>query len=137
VIAVHSPLRLGLFLLAGQHPDMTQTQALAGAVEAALAAERAGLDSVWIAEHHFITYGICPSAITFAANILGRTRRIDVGTAVCMLANRHPLALAEETCLLDQLNASWEFMLHDRVPPQQAAGRVRMGYRSATAPWPV
>jgi hypothetical protein len=35
------------------------------------------------------------------------------------------------------LNASWEFMLHDRVPPQQAAGRVRMGYRSATAPAPL
>jgi len=32
-----------------------------------------GLDSVWIAEHHFITYGICPSATAFAANILGRT----------------------------------------------------------------
>jgi hypothetical protein len=35
---------------------MTRAQALAGAVDAALAAEQAGLDSVWIAEHLFITY---------------------------------------------------------------------------------
>ena len=34
-----------------------------------------------------------------------------------------------------QLNASWEFMLHDRVPARQwAAGGVRTGCRSATAP---
>src|SRR5205085_6937629 len=82
----------------------TEGQALAGAVDAAVTAEHAGLDSVWIAEHHFITYGVCPSATAFAANLLGRTGRITVGTAVCMLSNRHPVALAEETALLDHLS---------------------------------
>ena len=74
-------------------------------MEAALAAEHAGLASAWIAEHHFISYGVCPSAVAFAANILGRTGRITVGPAVCMLSNRHPVALAEETALLDHLSA--------------------------------
>jgi peptidoglycan/LPS O-acetylase OafA/YrhL len=37
--------------------------------------------------------------------------------------------------LLAVLNASWEFMLHGRVPLRQvAAGRARTGCRSATAP---
>ena len=98
------PVKVGLFLLAGQLPGMTQGGALAAAAEAALAAERTGLASAWIAEHHFISYGVCPSAVTFAANILGRTDRITVGTAVCMLSNRHPVALAEETALLDNLS---------------------------------
>jgi hypothetical protein len=29
-----------------------------------------------------------------------------------------------------QLNASWEFMLHGRVPPRRVAGRARTGCRS-------
>jgi alkanesulfonate monooxygenase SsuD/methylene tetrahydromethanopterin reductase-like flavin-dependent oxidoreductase (luciferase family) len=97
-------LKLGLFLLAGQQPGMTQGEALGAAMEAALVAERAGLASVWIAEHHFISYGVCPSAIAFAANVLRRTGRITVGTAVRMLSNRHPVAVAEETALLDHLS---------------------------------
>lgn len=31
---------------------------------AAVAAEDAGFGDVWVAEHHFMSYGICPSAIT-------------------------------------------------------------------------
>ena len=97
-------MKLGIFLLAGQFPGLTEGEALAGAVDSAVAAEQAGLDSVWFAEHHFITYGVCPSAIALAANVLGRTSRITVGTGVCMLSNRHPVALAEETALLDHIS---------------------------------
>lgn len=97
-------MKLGIFLLAGQFPGMTEGDALAGAVDSAVAAEQAGLDSVWFAEHHFITYGVCPSAVALAANVLGRTSRITVGTGVCMLSNRHPVALAEETALLDHIS---------------------------------
>jgi alkanesulfonate monooxygenase SsuD/methylene tetrahydromethanopterin reductase-like flavin-dependent oxidoreductase (luciferase family) len=97
-------VKLGLFLLAGQFPGMTEGDALAGAVSAAVTADQAGLESVWFAEHHFISYGVCPSAVALAANVVGRTSRISVGTGVCMLSNRHPVALAEETALLDQLS---------------------------------
>jgi alkanesulfonate monooxygenase SsuD/methylene tetrahydromethanopterin reductase-like flavin-dependent oxidoreductase (luciferase family) len=97
-------VKLGLFLLAGRFPGMSEGEALAGAVDAAVIAEEAGLESVWFAEHHFITYGVCPSAVTFAAHVLGRTRRLTVGTGVCMLSNRHPVALAEETALVDHLS---------------------------------
>jgi len=97
-------MRLGCFLLAAQHPGMSHADALETALEAAVAAEQAGLDSAWIAEHHFISYGVCPSAATFAANLLGRTRRLVVGTAVAVLSNQHPIALAEQTALLDHLS---------------------------------
>ena len=81
-------MKLGLFLLAGQFPGMTEAEALAGAVDNAVAAEQAGLDSVWLAEHHFISYGVCPSAVALASNVLGRTSRITVGTGICMLSRR-------------------------------------------------
>lgn len=92
-----------LFLLAGQHPGMSHAAALHAATRYTLAAERAGYAGVWLAEHHFIPYGVCPSAVTFAAHLLGRTERITVGTAAAILSNRHPVALGEETALLHEV----------------------------------
>lgn len=93
-------MRVGAFILAAQFPGQGQGEALHRAVRTADAAERAGLDSVWIAEHHFVPYGVCPSAITLAGLLLGRTRRIGVGTAVSVLPSAHPVALGEQTALL-------------------------------------
>ncbi|MEV4714493.1 LLM class flavin-dependent oxidoreductase [Micromonospora sp. NPDC049374] len=97
-------VRAHLFLLAGQRPGESHAEALATAHRYGHAAEAAGFAGVWIAEHHFISYGVCPSAITFAAHLLGATRRIEVGTAACILSNRHPVALGEEAALLHELS---------------------------------
>lgn len=97
-------VRVDVLLLAGQFAGTSHGQALRNAVSYALAAERAGFDGVWIAEHHFISYGTCPSALALAAHLLGRTTRIRVGTAACILSNRHPIALAEEAALLDEVS---------------------------------
>lgn len=96
-------MRFGVFLLAGRYPGQDDGAALRRAMDAVLAAEAAGFDDAWIAEHHFISQGTCPSAITFAAHALGRTTRIDVGTAVSVLSTTHPMALVEQVALLDQL----------------------------------
>ena len=97
-------MQLGLFLLAAQFPGQDHGGALAAAVEYALAAEAAGLDAVWVAEHHFLSYGVCPSALALASYLLGRTTRLEVGTAVCVLSNHHPVAVAEQALLLDHLS---------------------------------
>jgi alkanesulfonate monooxygenase SsuD/methylene tetrahydromethanopterin reductase-like flavin-dependent oxidoreductase (luciferase family) len=97
-------VRVGLFLPAAQFPGQTHAEVLDRTVEAAVTAERAGFDDVWIAEHHFMSYGVCPSAITLAAYVLGRTERITVGTAVSVLSTAHPVALAEQAALLDQVS---------------------------------
>ncbi|MGH3865011.1 MAG: LLM class flavin-dependent oxidoreductase [Pseudonocardiaceae bacterium] len=97
-------MRFGAFLLAAQFPGQDHTTVLESTVAAAVAAEEAGFDDVWVAEHHFMSYGICPSAITLAGYLLGATRRIAVGTAVSVLSTQHPVALAEQVALLDQLS---------------------------------
>jgi alkanesulfonate monooxygenase SsuD/methylene tetrahydromethanopterin reductase-like flavin-dependent oxidoreductase (luciferase family) len=97
-------MRIGVFLLAARFPGQSDGQVLAATVAAAVAAERAGFDDVWFAEHHFMSYGVCPSATTLAAYVLGRTRRIAVGTAVSVLSTQHPVALAEQAALLDQVS---------------------------------
>ncbi|WP_349876479.1 LLM class flavin-dependent oxidoreductase [Micromonospora sp. HUAS YX12] len=93
-----------LFLLAGHRAGGSHAEALSDAHRYGLAAEDAGYAGVWIAEHHFISYGVCPSATTFAAHLLGTTRRIAVGTAASVLSVRHPVSLAEEAVLLDELS---------------------------------
>jgi alkanesulfonate monooxygenase SsuD/methylene tetrahydromethanopterin reductase-like flavin-dependent oxidoreductase (luciferase family) len=97
-------MRVGVLLLAARFPGQSDREVLAAAVDAAVAAERAGFDDVWVAEHHFMSYGVCPSAVTLAAYVLGRTERVAVGTAVSVLSVQHPVALAEHAALLDQVS---------------------------------
>ena len=97
-------MRFGVFLLAAQFPGHDHTTVLDSTVAAAVAAEEAGFDDVWVAEHHFMSYGVCPSAITLAGYLLGATRRVAVGTAVSVLSTQHPVALAEQAALLDQVS---------------------------------
>ncbi|MGK4583013.1 LLM class flavin-dependent oxidoreductase [Kitasatospora sp. HPMI-4] len=93
-------MRVGTFQLSAQFPGQSHAEALERTVQTAVAAERAGLDSVWLAEHHFVPYGVCPNAATLAALLLGRTRRIRVGTAVSVLSTVHPVALGEQAAML-------------------------------------
>ncbi|MET8469443.1 LLM class flavin-dependent oxidoreductase [Streptomyces sp. NPDC006422] len=93
-------MRVGTFVLAAQFPGQGQGEALHRAVRSAEVAEEAGLDAVWLAEHHFVPYGTCPSAVTLAALLLGRTRTLRVGTAVSVLPTAHPVALGEQAALL-------------------------------------
>jgi hypothetical protein len=85
-------LRVDLFLLAGQFPGADPTATLRHAVTYAQAAEAAGFNGVWLAEHHFISYGTCPSAVALAGFLLGQTTRLRAGTAAAILSNRHPRA---------------------------------------------
>jgi alkanesulfonate monooxygenase SsuD/methylene tetrahydromethanopterin reductase-like flavin-dependent oxidoreductase (luciferase family) len=93
-------VRFGLFLPSAQFPGRDHGSVLRDTVAAARAAEAAGFDDVWLAEHHFMSYGVCPSATTLAGYILGATSRIHVGTAVSVLSTQHPVALAEQAALL-------------------------------------
>jgi alkanesulfonate monooxygenase SsuD/methylene tetrahydromethanopterin reductase-like flavin-dependent oxidoreductase (luciferase family) len=93
-------MRVGSFVLAAQFPGQGEGEALHRAVRSAEVAEEAGLDTAWLAEHHFVPYGSCPSAITLAALLLGRTRRLRVGTAVSVLSTTHPVSLGEQAALL-------------------------------------
>jgi alkanesulfonate monooxygenase SsuD/methylene tetrahydromethanopterin reductase-like flavin-dependent oxidoreductase (luciferase family) len=90
----------GVFLLSAQFPGQGHAEALERTVSATIAAEQAGLDSVWLAEHHFVPYGVCPDAVTLAGLLLGRTRRVRIGTAVSVLPTHHPVRLGEQAALL-------------------------------------
>jgi alkanesulfonate monooxygenase SsuD/methylene tetrahydromethanopterin reductase-like flavin-dependent oxidoreductase (luciferase family) len=61
-------------------------------------------DAVWLAEHHFNTYSVCPSVHIMGMLAAARTQRLRIGTAVSLAPMYHPLRLAEEVALLDVLS---------------------------------
>jgi alkanesulfonate monooxygenase SsuD/methylene tetrahydromethanopterin reductase-like flavin-dependent oxidoreductase (luciferase family) len=67
--------------------------------------ERGGYDAVWLAEHHFHSFSVCPSVHMMGVQVASRTRRLRIGTAVSLAAFYHPLRLAEEVALLDVLSS--------------------------------
>ena len=99
-----APVRADVFLLAGQFPGASPGQALASTLAYAQAAEQAGFTGAWIAEHHFSSYGTCPSALTLAGYLLGATTTLRIGTAACVLSSRHPVAVGEEAATLSEVS---------------------------------
>jgi alkanesulfonate monooxygenase SsuD/methylene tetrahydromethanopterin reductase-like flavin-dependent oxidoreductase (luciferase family) len=63
-----------------------------------------GYDAVWLAEHHFSTYSVCPSVHIMGMHLAHLTHNLRIGTAVSLAAFYHPLRLAEELALLDNLS---------------------------------
>jgi len=66
--------------------------------------DRTGYDAVWLAEHHFTGYSVCPSVHMMAMQVASRTKRLRIGTGVSLAAFYHPLRLAEEVALLDVMS---------------------------------
>lgn len=64
----------------------------------------AGYDAVWLAEHHFSTYSVCPSVHIMGMHVANLTEKLRIGTGVSLAAFYHPLRLAEEVALLDNLS---------------------------------
>jgi len=66
--------------------------------------DNAGFDAVWLAEHHFTGYSVCPSVHMMGVHVANHTKRLRIGMAVSLAAFYHPLRLAEEVALLDMLS---------------------------------
>ncbi|MBJ19200.1 MAG: LLM class flavin-dependent oxidoreductase [bacterium] len=108
--------------------------------------DRTGYDAVWLAEHHFTGYSVCPSVHVMAAHIAGRTENLRIGTAVTLAALYHPLRIAEEIALLDVLTGgriNWgagrgfdpvEFEVFG-VPPEESTDRFREAVEIVLAAW--
>jgi alkanesulfonate monooxygenase SsuD/methylene tetrahydromethanopterin reductase-like flavin-dependent oxidoreductase (luciferase family) len=98
--------------------------------------DKGGFDAVWLAEHHFSDFSVCPSIHMMGALAAARTRRLRIGTAVSLAPFYHPLRLAEEVALLDVVSGgrvNWgagrgfariEFTAFG-VPPEESQSRFR------------
>lgn len=67
-------------------------------------ADRNGFASVVFAEHHFLEDGWIPRPMQLAAAAAAVTRHVRVGTDIVVLALHHPVAVAEEAAVADNLS---------------------------------
>lgn len=67
-------------------------------------AERAGLQSVWLTEHHFCDDGYTPSPLVLLAAIAERTTDLHLGTNLIVSPLHDPVRLAEDAATLSLLS---------------------------------
>jgi natural product biosynthesis luciferase-like monooxygenase protein len=100
-------MRYGLFYLPSSLPVTRAAGAerLACVLEQVSYGEQLGFDSVWLAEHHFHSFGGLFSATpVIGAAIAQRTTTIRIGTAVILLPYHNPIRIAEDYATLDCLS---------------------------------
>ena len=73
-------------------------------IEQACAAEELGFSSIWLTEHYFTGESVYNDAVTFAAALAMRTTHIRIGFAVVQMPFHHPVRLAVQLALLDNLS---------------------------------
>jgi alkanesulfonate monooxygenase SsuD/methylene tetrahydromethanopterin reductase-like flavin-dependent oxidoreductase (luciferase family) len=72
-------------------------------LDQACLAETLGFDEVWLTEHNFTGESVYCDPIPFAAALAMKTNRIRIGFAVIQMTLRHPVRLATQLSLLDNL----------------------------------
>jgi alkanesulfonate monooxygenase SsuD/methylene tetrahydromethanopterin reductase-like flavin-dependent oxidoreductase (luciferase family) len=73
-------------------------------LEVAEEAERLGLRSVWLSEHHLFEDGYLPQPLVFAAAVAARTRSVRIGTAVLLAPLRPAMDIAEQAAVVDRIS---------------------------------
>src|SRR5262245_50158137 len=83
--------------------------------------DRLGIRTYHLAEHHATPLGMAPSPSVFLAAVAQRTRHLRFGPLVYTLGLQHPLRVAEEVCMLDQMSG----------------GRLELGVGRGVSPYEV
>jgi alkanesulfonate monooxygenase SsuD/methylene tetrahydromethanopterin reductase-like flavin-dependent oxidoreductase (luciferase family) len=98
-------MKVGILQFFGWRDRTTPLHSVyAAALERFSIMDTAGYDAVWLAEHHFSGFSVCPSVHMMGTMAAARTKRLRIGTAVSLAPFYNPLRLAEEVALLDVLS---------------------------------
>ena len=97
-------LRFSNFLFPESRDPAGDQRVIAESVAEAKLCDELGVEVLWLAEHHFDGNCAYVDPVTFAAAVLSATKRIKVGFAVAQVSLHHPMRLAEQMSLLDNLS---------------------------------
>jgi alkanesulfonate monooxygenase SsuD/methylene tetrahydromethanopterin reductase-like flavin-dependent oxidoreductase (luciferase family) len=93
-------------LMAGDYsrpPEVPDHVQLNNTIHVGDLVEPLGFDSIWATEHYGSAYSMQPNPLQYLAFWAGRTKRVDVGTAVVVAPWWNPVRLASELSMLDIL----------------------------------
>ena len=98
-------MEFGIFVLMQQRGyHQAPADVLRNALEQTVLADQVGIDTAWFAEHHFSNYALCPSPLMMVAHCAALTKRIKLGSAVCVLPLYHPARLMAEAGFADTVS---------------------------------
>lgn len=97
-------MRFGNFLFPDSRDAATDGVVIDETLREAVLSDELGMDVVWLAEHHFD--GICAyvDPVSFAAALAASTKRIRIGFAVAQMSLHHPIRMAEQMSLIDNIS---------------------------------
>jgi len=97
-------MRFGSFVFSISADEKGDHQMIGQTLREIELAEEVGFDAVWLTEHHFDGAVAYADPVVFGAAVAARTRRVLIGFAVVEMALHHPVRLAVQTSLLDNLS---------------------------------
>jgi len=103
-VARSNYMKFGNFLFPGATDSERDAQVINETLQEAQLCDRLGMDMVWLSEHHFD--GICAyvDPVAFAAAIASSTSTVGIGFAVAQMSLHHPIRLAEQMSLIDNIS---------------------------------
>ena len=97
-------MRFGSFVFPVSHHPENDSAVIDSTLDEIVLAEKIGMHSVWLTEHHFDGAAAHADPLVLGAAVASRTTDLKIGFAVVELAFHHPVRLAVQTSLLDNLS---------------------------------
>jgi len=100
-------VNVGLGIFSGEWhrgTGLDHGETLRESIDQVVHAERVGLDSVWVSEHHFHESHFVGSVAPYAAAMVQATTRITVGLGLALAPLHDPIRMAEDAAFLDVLS---------------------------------
>lgn len=98
-------MKFGILINTQDPPDGRNIQSLYQEIfQEAELAEDVGFDSVFVPEHHMMPDGYLSAPAVLLAAIAARTKKIRLGTSILQLPEWHPIHVAEEFAVLDNIS---------------------------------
>ncbi|MBD1569705.1 alkanal monooxygenase [Aliivibrio sp. S10_S31] len=99
-------MKFGLFFLNFQKDGTTSEETLDNMVKTVtlIDSTKYHFNTAFVNEHHFSKNGIVGAPITAAGFLLGLTNKLHIGSLNQVITTHHPVRVAEEASLLDQMS---------------------------------
>ena len=97
-------MRFGSFIFPVSHDPDRDSSIIDSTLDEIELQDSLGFEAAWLTEHHFDGACAYVDPVVFGAAVASRTSNIKIGFAVVEMAFHHPVRLAAQTALLDNLS---------------------------------
>src|SRR5262249_49019692 len=135
--AAERPMKFGWMTLSLSPSEVDDLACVHQQLEQGVLAEAVGFDHLWLTEHNFTGECAYADPIPFAGALAARTSRARLGFAVIQMALHHPVRLAIQLVVLDNLSRGRLDVGIGRGSAYNEYEYVGFGLRSDASPPPT